>query len=60
MTVELWTIVAVGIGLAGLILKLNNGLERRMGNVETRLGSLELNYSHLLGWLQGSNYGIPR
>ena len=60
------TILAVGVALAGLILKLNNdtnrrfnGVENRLTGVESRLVEVEKSQARLEGFLAGMQSRTP-
>lgn len=53
MTAEAWTAVAVGIGLAGLIITLHRGLDTRLRNVEQGQGEIRERMAKLEGAVEG-------
>ena len=53
MTPETWTIVIGFVALAGLILRLNHGLEARLGRVEAEMGGLRERMAKLEGAVGG-------
>ena len=58
MTPEIWTIIAVGIALAGLILTGQRSIRREIGDLRTDLTALRERMAHLEGLLEGLREAI--
>ena len=58
MTPEMYTIVGVGIALAGLILTSHRAFSARFERLEDRVGELRARMAHLEGLLEGLREAI--
>ena len=60
VTAEAWTVIAVGVALAGLIVTLHRGLDARLRGVEQGQADLRERMATLEGAMNGFMAGLPR
>lgn len=58
MTPEIWTIIGVGVALAGLILTGQRSIRKDIGELRTDLTALRERMAHLEGLLEGLREAI--